>query len=63
MISSKSITRFIGITNSSLSWLSFPNLLQNTSHIPLTICSVIFFASPNSIMVLSRQNRGLSTPA
>jgi hypothetical protein len=30
---------------------------------PLLISSVIFLASPNSIMVLSRQNSGLSTPA
>lgn len=31
--------------------------------IDLLISSVIFLASPNSIMVLSRQNSGLSTPA
>ena len=36
---------------------------RNLPHIPLTISSVIFLASPNSIMVLSRQNSGLSTPA
>jgi len=28
-----------------------------------TISSVIFFASPNSIMVLGRKNSSLSTPA
>jgi len=30
---------------------------------PFTMDSVIFFASPNSIMVFGRKNNSLSTPA
>ena len=32
-------------------------------YIPFTISSLIFFASPSSIMVLSRKKSGFSTPA
>ncbi len=35
----------------------------DVTHIPLLISSVIFLASPKSIMVLSRQKRVLSMPA